>query len=106
VATTLEEARICPKCGTSGDLGAKMPSAKPGINVVVATCRNALCRWYETGWPIQINADGTIPDAAAPGQARGQKQFGNSLTTGVTNELIERVNRQAAQGDQGGELRR
>lgn len=77
-----------------------MPSARPGTNVVNVFCRNPLCTWCDTSWVVQINPDGSIPDAAPAGVARGDKQYevprGHLLQAGVTDEIIEKVNREAS----------
>jgi hypothetical protein len=67
-------------------------------------CRTEGCNWEDTAWPVQINPDGSIPDAAPKGVARGEKQFGteNLLTAGVTTALVDKVNREAAGMDQPG----
>jgi hypothetical protein len=70
---TIEEASKCSKCGLTGERGAPQASAKPGVKVIVFTCRNKSCVWYDTGWPVQVNPDGSIPD---PEDTRhGPKQF-------------------------------
>lgn len=85
---TLEEASRCPKCSQVGRQGPKQPSAKPGVSVIVFTCENQLCQWYDTGWPVSINPDGTIPDPGPP----GPKQFvrPNDLEVAQTMEQVER----------------
>lgn len=63
MATSIEEAKKCPKCGETGTLGPKMPTAKIGYLAAVCKCYNDRCAWYRTGWTIQFNPDGSIPDA-------------------------------------------
>lgn len=72
---TLEEAKRCPKCDQPGQVGAPKDTLRPGTRVVVVTCKTEGCRWEGTGWPVQINPDGSIPDAAPEGTVRGDKQF-------------------------------
>jgi hypothetical protein len=60
---TFEEAQRCPKCTLPGE--ARTPILvpdKPGYKVVTCTCRNKHCRWFNTGWAIQINPDGSVPE--------------------------------------------
>jgi hypothetical protein len=40
-----------------------MPTNRLGIKAVVYTCKNTACKWYNTGWSVQFNPDGSIPDA-------------------------------------------
>jgi len=61
-------------------------------------CRTEGCPWEDTAWPVQINEDGSIPDAAADGVARGPKQFGNDnqLSAFASQVEVDNANRQAA----------
>lgn len=61
MSTSFDEARACPKCGFSGDVG--MPKAIDGHTEIPVVCRNSRCVWFETGWVFTHRADGTIPDA-------------------------------------------
>lgn len=70
---TFEEASRCPKCEQPGRPGSPQPSAKPGVRVVPVTCENERCRWYNTGWLVQLNPDGSVPDPSET--PRGPKQF-------------------------------
>lgn len=110
---TIDEARLCPRCSHPGDLGGRRPMQnKPGHSVVMCFCRNEVCPWFDTSWPIEINPDGSVPDPAPPGQARGGKQYVDPLTgeprlqsAGISTSMIEKINAQAAriqQGTQGG----
>jgi len=95
---TWEEARHCPKCSEAGEAGGARASAKPGVKAVTVYCRNERCNWFNTGWIVQINPDGSIPDAAPVGSARGEKLYGEDsrLTAGVTDAMVEKINREAA----------
>lgn len=68
--TTYEIAKSCPKCGHYGELQYTHPGPRGGSRVEVYLCTNEVCLWYETGWTIQINKDGSIPD-----RTKGPKQF-------------------------------
>ena len=94
MAGTLEQAARCPKCDEAGDIGSRMHSNQPGIDVIGITCRNEACSWYETGWIVTVNPDGSIPDPAPVGTVRGEKQFGAGelLKAGITTETIRKVN--------------
>lgn len=96
---TLDEARICSRCSQNGDLGARRPMpSKPGHSIIMCYCRNEACSWYDTGWPIEVDPNGNIPDPPPPGEVRGAKLYsdGNKLTAGVSNEMIQKVNEHAA----------
>lgn len=66
-----EQATHCPICDQPGELSStnSVPGF-PGTKVEGWTCVNERCRWFTTGWIIQINPDGTIPDRTA-----GPKQY-------------------------------
>jgi hypothetical protein len=98
VSATWEEARHCPKCGEAGEArGGARATAKPGVKAQTVYCLNERCSWFSTGWVVQINPDGSIPDAAPTGIARGEKLYGeeNLLTSGVTDAMVEKINREA-----------
>jgi hypothetical protein len=101
MAGSFEEAKLCPKCGNAGDVGARRPSDLPGVDVITITCRTATCRWYDTGWLVSINPDGSIPDPTPDGMVRGEKQFDTKklLVQGVTDDLIVKINRYAEHDD-------
>ncbi len=63
--TTFEEAKRCPKCDNPGeDMGVKKIN-KDGRRVQIHTimCKTTLCRWYNTSYLVQVNEDGSIPEA-------------------------------------------
>ena len=73
---TYEEAKHCPRCKEEGMLASTTPVTMGrgvGGKVEVFKCMNERCRWFETGWTIQINPDGTIPV-----HRPGAKQFDTS----------------------------
>jgi len=46
----------------SGQQAGKRPAREPrGSTIFSFTCQNKRCRWYDTSWTVQVNADGTIP---------------------------------------------
>jgi hypothetical protein len=70
---TYEEAKRCPKCKQPGRLkSVENPIVSPedrvrfdiqrGAKVETYVCINERCRWFETGWVVQLNPDGSIPD--------------------------------------------
>jgi hypothetical protein len=95
---TLEDAQKCSKCAQNGEITSTGPAPNaPGKTLLMITCRNAVCPWYETAWPVQVNADGTIPDPPPPGQVRGAKQYTTEagLLRGDHNRYIDQVNQYA-----------
>jgi hypothetical protein len=64
VATTYEEAKLCPKCGKPGEVTRDLPAGRglpKGTRVHEITCRTKLCPWEDTPWMVQVNPDGSIP---------------------------------------------
>lgn len=64
MSTSYEEALRCPRCDMRGDHVEKedKPSRSiRGATILTVYCRNSRCRWHNTSWTIQKNADGTIP---------------------------------------------
>lgn len=59
--TTIDEAKRCPRCRNAGQETSASKGPK-GETVIVYTCRTAGCRWEGTGWVVQVNADGSIPE--------------------------------------------
>jgi hypothetical protein len=73
--TTFEEAKRCPKCELPGEdkstTAAKNSEGKP-VKVHMIFCRNSECPWFDTSWIVQVNPDGSIPEAYSQ---LGPKQF-------------------------------
>jgi hypothetical protein len=61
--TTFEEAKVCPKCSKPGEDAGASPSAKPDVKIHLIWCRSEDCEWYNTNWLVQVNSDGTVPEA-------------------------------------------
>lgn len=84
---TLEEASHCPRCSQAGT--EVLTSRGPRGSIIhVFNCMNQLCRWFETGWTVQTNADGTVPERTA-----GDKEF-PALTPGqeaMANRYLEEI---------------
>ena len=78
--TTLEDAKRCPRCGEPGEENGMRPAgpgAVPGTKMLTVLCRVESCRWFGTGWVIQINPDGTIPEANTK-QEKAYPKLGDS----------------------------
>jgi hypothetical protein len=58
-----EDASRCPRCDLPGEEVNRLPGKKPGYKVATLLCRNDKCRWFNTGWAVQINPDGSVPEA-------------------------------------------
>jgi hypothetical protein len=103
MTTTFEEARLCPKCGQPGkDMGAK-PARRRGVMVHTIMCDGSdLCPWKNTRWLVQVNEDGTVPDAYSQ---VGGKQFPTASPETETriNEALARQIAAETRGD--GEVR-
>lgn len=101
-APTFEEAKLCPKCGKPGeDMGGR-PARRRGVKVHTIYCRTELCKWYNTSWLIQVNEDGSIPQAYSQ---IGEKQFPKVSQESITriNEALDRQLDAEKRGD--GEVR-
>jgi hypothetical protein len=66
---SLEEAVRCPKCDQPGMPGSTQAGPRRS-KILTYVCENKLCRWYGTGWVVQVGSDGSIPD-----RRQGPKQF-------------------------------
>jgi len=76
-AGTWEEAKRCPRCDQVGEHVERetraVKSGSKGAKLHKFYCRNPRCRWNNTPWEVQVNADGTIPDPEAPRQRQMPK---------------------------------
>jgi hypothetical protein len=90
-----EQATYCPKCGNKGALTSTHPHPeRPGAKVEVWTCENQLCRWGGTGWTIQVNSDGTIPERKVgplqyPALTPGQETMARDYLKRIQQEETE-----------------
>lgn len=73
----LEEASACPICKQSGSVvrsdKQRTPSGKMAT-IDTYNCLNERCRWYGTGWVVQLNDDGSIP-TRNPNKKGGDREF-------------------------------
>lgn len=74
--TTFEEASRCPKCQHPGEVGSVREQYSTNqdamVKLNVLFCRNQVCPWYNTSWIVQVNPDGSIPQAY---EQLGPKQY-------------------------------
>lgn len=105
MTTTYEEAKLCPRCGMPGEEVSQVPSPKRSI-VHVIYCRNSECKWFNTSWLVQVNADGSIPTAEH--QLTERKKFPALPSHEAGAERIMEALRldKEAQTRKGAELRR
>lgn len=91
--TTLEEAKICPRCGQPGEDRMTLPAPaaanfKAGTTIHMIYCMVKVCRWYETCWQVQVNPDGSIP---APRDHTGEPKIYANIEghTDLANKIQE-----------------
>lgn len=92
MSTSYEEALRCPRCDIRGDHVKEedKPSRSiRGATILTVYCRNSRCKWYNTSWTIQKNADGTIP----PPLLHREKRFPD-LPSGAGKRMIEALEEQ------------
>lgn len=57
---TFEEAKRCPRCDQPGEEVQTKHLGRKGKAHVIH-CKNEKCRWFNTGWVVQTDPDGNIP---------------------------------------------
>ena len=86
--TSFEDAKKCPKCGKPGeDMGSRSvrsPNSGATVQIHSIYCRTQLCPWLDTMWIVQVNEDGTIPEAYS--------QLGNKQYPKLSPESEARIN--------------
>jgi hypothetical protein len=95
-STTLEEAKKCARCSLPGEQVSESPAPtsaglRPGTLVIMVYCRNEECRWYNTGWPIQVNPDGSVP---VIDHSQTEKNYQNLIPDEAQQRFIDSVQRQ------------
>jgi hypothetical protein len=105
--STLEEAMECPKCHNPGKLVSEGPSKSPeaarGTKMRIMECVTVLCPWHEERWLIQLNPDGSIPEAYSG--IRGAKAY-PELSPEMESRVNENIRRQLeAETHGGGEVK-
>jgi len=90
--TTIDEAKRCPKCGNAGEESGNHRGPR-GSRVYTFICKNETCRWFDTGWLVQVKPDGTIPE-----REPGEKEFPAMPDFDVNKERTEEaIKRQVEQ---------
>lgn len=106
MATTFEEAKKCPKCNQPGEDKFTKPSIDrrgQRVELHFIFCRTVLCPWNDTNWVVQVNSDGSIPEAY---NQLGPKNFplASKETESRINDAIQaQLNAETREG--GGEIR-
>jgi hypothetical protein len=105
MSTTFEEAKLCPKCRRPGDdRKTTMERNSRGrlVEVHLIYCTTKLCRWYNTSWVVQVNEDGSIPEAYTQ---LGDKKY-PKISQEMGSKIEENILRQLeAETKPGGEVR-
>jgi hypothetical protein len=103
-----EQAKLCPRCKLPGEVVNKMPAPnkRPGTQVHVVTCRTSGCRWENTDWIIQVNADGSVPPPQNHRPGTGVFS-GLRPTSDEESRILSSLQKQVAQETKpgGGEVR-
>lgn len=81
--TTYEEACLCPKCGQAGRVISIRAGRRPGVMLHMVQCVTELCNWFNTQYIVQVNEDGSVPQAYSQ---IGPKQF-----PGISQESASRI---------------
>lgn len=66
---TLDEASRCPICSQPGRQTASSSGSK-GSKLYNYLCMNTECRWFDTGWLVQLDRNGDVYE-----RPKGQKEF-------------------------------
>jgi len=101
--TTFEEAKRCPKCDKPGEDMGGNPSAKQGVKVHLVYCRTPGCEWENTNWLVQVNADGTVPEAYSQLGPKQYPKLSPESETRVRESMEAQLRAETAPG--GGEIR-
>jgi hypothetical protein len=66
---TFDEAKRCPICKEVGNL-THTANGDAGSKIHTFTCQKSSCKWFNTGWLVQVLRDGTIPE-----RPKGESEF-------------------------------
>jgi hypothetical protein len=79
---TMDEAKICSKCGEPGETVSIKPAREQYQGKVhIIECKNERCKGYDPidkmgrRWIVQVKPDGTIPDARSTTDRKGGGSF-------------------------------
>lgn len=57
---TKAEASLCPRCKNPGKETFVRKVRESDTRLYTYTCETEVCPWFETGWAVQIDADGNV----------------------------------------------
>lgn len=63
MASTFEDAKLCPRCNNPGEDRNQTPDQNGGKTHFIY-CMTNTCEWYDTPWSVTVRRDGTVPDPA------------------------------------------
>lgn len=79
---TMEEAKICSRCASTGETVSIKPARERFQGMVhIIECKNERCRDYDPvdkmgrRWIVQVKPDGSIPDARSTTDRKGGGSF-------------------------------
>jgi hypothetical protein len=79
----------CPKCEQPGMENGVRPSQERHIKVLSMLCKNRACVWFDTGWVISLNLDGSLPDEKTEAQVLAMPKAFPDLNPGTSNDEKE-----------------
>lgn len=106
MSTTFEEAKLCPKCDKPGeDRSTKRVRNSRGKLVEIHSiyCTTVVCPWYNTMWVVQINEDGSIPEAYSQVGSKMYPKLSAESETRVREAMEAQLRAETQPG--GGEIR-
>lgn len=87
---TLDDAKHCPKCGQVGSIEMET-KGRAGSKIYNVNCQNEICTWFETGWVVQVKADGTLAERqAGPKQFEKLNVYQEKAAQAIIDEVKER----------------
>jgi len=105
----VREASKCPKCGHFGEV-AKASKVRDefgsltGEDLVIYICVTEVCPWFHTGWAVQSDAQGNIPERNIG--TRGMDKTFERMSEGALSQgraiLEEAILRDAEEGEKPG----
>lgn len=90
--TTFEERKRCPKCGTPGR-ESRMEKLRNESRLYTIMCVKEDCKWFDTGWVVQVMKDGSIPER------QPQEKDYPEMPTHVRNQAMRDIEMAKATND-------
>jgi hypothetical protein len=76
--------------------------ARRGTKVHMIYCVTKLCPWFETPWPVQVNEDGSIPDAYSQIGGKQYPKLSQELESKIQDNVLRQLEAETQPG--GGEV--